>query len=377
MERVVERAASAGVLAQLSSRGDEQLAFWYDKVTGLKSIIAIYDTTLGPALGGVRMFPYPTEEKAVADVLRLAQAMAYKAAAAGLNLGGGKAVILADPAQDKSEGLFRAFGRFVHSLGGRYITTTDVGTVSQDLVWIRAETPHVTGLPEVHGGSGDTSLATALGIWVGMKVCAKHTFGSETLKARRVVVQGVGKVGYRLVEHLVKEGAEVTIADVDEGHVARVAAAFPVSVVSSEAVYAQPCDIFSPNALGAVLNDETIPQLRCAIVAGGANNQLAEERHGALLHRRGILYAPDYVINAGGVINCADELEPGGFRPERALAKVQAIGDTLSQVLALAHQRQLAPAEAADRLAEERIALIGRVHRTYLPTGQAGLPPHL
>ncbi|MBI4496413.1 MAG: Glu/Leu/Phe/Val dehydrogenase [Chloroflexi bacterium] len=344
--------------------GYEQVAFWYDRATGLRAIIAIYDTTLGPALGGVRMYPYPTEQAAVLDVLRLAKAMAYKSAAAGINLGGGKAVIIGDPARDKSEALFRAFGRFVHSLNGRYYTATDVGTTPEDMVFIRQETPFVAGLPEVMGGGGDTSANTALGIWEGLKVCIQEALGRETPEGVRVAVQGLGKVGYRLVEYLVTAGARVTVTDVDPARLRRSTERYPVTVVPPEAIYDVECDVFSPNALGAVLNDHTIPRLRCAIVAGGANNQLAAPHHGRMLHQRGILYAPDYVINAGGVINCYDELE--GYRPERAAARTRTIAHTLAQVIALARSEGLPTADAADRLAEERMRTIGAVHRTYL-----------
>lgn len=355
---------SGGLLAHMAREGGyEQVAFWHDRATGLRSIIAIYDTTLGPALGGVRMYPYTTEEEALTDVLRLSKAMAYKSAAAGLNLGGGKAVIIGDPATDKSEGLFRSFGRFVDSLNGRYYTATDVGTMPDDMVYVRQETPYVTGIPELMGGGGDTSANTAVGLWEAVQVCVREALHRDALAGVRVAVQGVGKVGFRLVEFLVQSGAVVTLTDTDLSHIERVRERFPVSVVEPEAIYDVDCDIFSPNAMGAILNDATIRRLRCAIVAGGANNQLAEPRHARALQERGILYAPDYVINAGGVINCFDEI--GGYRPERAAARARNIGRTLARVFATAQREGLTTAAAADRLAEERMRVIGAVHRTY------------
>ncbi|MCX6020654.1 MAG: Glu/Leu/Phe/Val dehydrogenase [Chloroflexi bacterium] len=360
------RAVSPGLLSYMAGEGGyEQVAFWYDRATGLRAIIAIYDTTLGPSLGGVRMYPYATEDQAVVDVLRLAKAMAYKNAAAGLNLGGGKAVIIGDPAREKSEALFRSFGRFVHSQGGRYYTATDVGTTYDDMVFVRMETPYVTGVPEIMGGGGDTSANTALGIWEGIQVCVREALRREGVAGLRASVQGTGKVGARLAEHLVGGGAIVTVCDTDEGRLERLRSRFPIQVVAPEEIYDVPCDIFAPCALGAVINDETIPRLRCAIVAGGANNQLAEERHGAILQERGILYAPDFVINAGGVINCYDELE--GYRPERAAARTRNIARTLEQVFQLARSERIPTSEAANHVAEERMRVMAAVHRTYKP----------
>ncbi|MGE5542429.1 MAG: Glu/Leu/Phe/Val dehydrogenase dimerization domain-containing protein, partial [Bacillota bacterium] len=288
------------IFKAMAQDGHEQLVFCRNRATGLKAIIGIHDTSLGPALGGCRMWPYKTEEDAIVDVLRLSKGMTYKSAAAGCNYGGGKMVVWGDPQKDKSEAMFRALGRFVEGLDGRFLTGTDVGTVSGDFVWASYETDKVNALPEEYGGSGDSSIITAFGVWKGMKACAKEVFGAESLKDLRIVVQGVGKVGYHLVGHLIDEGASVTIADINKGYVERVTSKYPVKVVDPDAVYDVECDVFSPCALGAVINDDTTKRLKCRIVAGAANNQLKEDRHGQELKARGILYAPDYVINAGG-----------------------------------------------------------------------------
>ncbi|MBM2826162.1 MAG: Glu/Leu/Phe/Val dehydrogenase dimerization region [Dehalococcoidia bacterium] len=353
-----------GLFARMKVGDYEQVALWYDKAVGLRAIIAIHDTTLGPALGGTRMYPYATEDDAIIDALRLARAMTYKCAAAGLNLGGGKAVIIGDPAKDKSEGLFRSFGRFVHSLGGRYITTTDVGTSIEDLIYVREETPYVTGLPENMGGSGGTSRATAVGIVAAMEVCAREALQASSLSGIRVAVQGVGKVGGYLVEFLTEQGAVVTIADVNENRAKEVASQFPAKVVPTPEIHREECDIFSPNGMGGIINDETIPSLRCSIVAGGANNQLAEEHHGDLLQDVGILYAPDYIINAGGVINCAEEMD--GYNLHRAMDRVKGIGRVMERLIAYSKKHSVSVSRAANHLAEERIRTIGQVHRTYV-----------
>ncbi|MSQ15100.1 MAG: Glu/Leu/Phe/Val dehydrogenase [Dehalococcoidia bacterium] len=349
----------------MSSKGYEELVFWNDDAVGLHAILAIHCTVLGPALGGIRMYPYKDEENAVRDVLRLARAMTYKNSAAGLDFGGGKAVIIGDPASQKSEGLFRSFGRFVQSLGGRYITTTDVGTYIEDLLHIRAETKFVAGLPENMGGSGGTSMATAVGIISGMKVCARHALGSSTLSGLTVAVQGLGKVGGYLVEHLVEAGAKVVVTDVNAEAVQETKDRYSVDAVSPDHIFSVECDIFSPNALGGVINWNTILQLRCAIVAGGANNQLGEDADGRALHEKGILYAPDYVINAGGVINCAEEM--AGYNRERAFQRVERIGEAVERVLVLAKKENIPTAEAANRLAQERIRTIAQIHKGFIP----------
>jgi leucine dehydrogenase len=360
-----------GIFDKMAQHRHEQVVFCHDRVSGLKSIIAIHDTTLGPALGGTRMWPYKSEEEMLEDVLRLSRGMTYKSAAAGSNFGGGKAVIWGDPATDKGELLFRALGLFVHSLAGRFITGTDVGTVADDFVHARSVTPYLVALPEEHGGSGDSSLTTAFGVWHGMRACAEEVFGSPSLKGLRVAVQGVGKVGYRLCGYLSEEGAEVIVSDVSEANLNRVKREHKVEVVSPEEIIDTECDIFSPNALGGVVNDETVGRFRTRIVAGAANNQLAEDRHGDELHRRGILYAPDYVINAGGLIQVSEEFP--SFSRERAMRRAAAIYDSLRRIFAICRRDGIAPHKAADVLVEERLAEISGC-RLYLPEpgGTAG-----
>ena len=339
----------------------EQVVFCHDRTSGLRAIIAIHDTTMGPALGGIRMRPYPNEQDALVDVLRLARAMTYKAAVAGIDLGGGKSVIIGDPRADKSEALFRAMGRFIQSLGGRYICATDVGTTTEDLMYVRTETPYVTALPESWGGLGDTSLLTGLTVYLGMKAGAEAVWGSDSLSGRRVLIQGAGKVGMHLMEHLEKEGAVLLVSDVVGANAARAAERFGARVVPPDDIFGVDCDVFSPNALGAILNDETIPRLRCQLVCGGANNQLAEDRHGELLHQRGILYAPDYVVNSGGVISAESETMKAS--KERAESLARRVGDTARRLFRVAQDEGIATSVAADRLARERIARIGELHR--------------
>ncbi|MFZ5824302.1 MAG: Leu/Phe/Val dehydrogenase [Bacillota bacterium] len=358
--------AIMGVFERMMKDGHEQIVFCYDKATGLKAIIAIHDTTLGPALGGCRMWAYPAEEEALDDALRLSKGMTYKSAASGQNHGGGKAVIWGNPKTEKSEELFRAFGKFVGTLGGRFITGTDVGTEKTDFVWSKMESPWFVALPEEYGGSGDSSIITAFGVWKGIKASAMFRWGSDVLKGRRVVVQGLGKVGYHLVEHLTDEGAILTVTDVMEEKVEAVRQAFPnVEAVTPEKIYDIPCDIFSPNALGGVINDETIDRLRCEVVAGSANNQLKELRHGDELHRRGILYAPDYVINGGGLIQVADELM--GYDRDRAFRKTASIYDMLLKIYAISRDEHIPTYLAANRLAERRIDKVAQLNRIYMP----------
>ncbi len=340
----------------------EQLVFNYDETSGLKALICIHDTTLGPALGGTRMWVYEKEEEAIEDALRLARGMTYKAAVAGLNLGGGKGVVIGDPKKEKSEELWRAFGRFVQSLNGRYITAEDVGTSPQDMNFVSMETSSVVGLM---GTSGDPSPFTANGVWHGMQACAEKVYGSRSLKGKKVSVQGAGSVGYYLIKHLVEdEGAEVIVTDIDQDRIELVKKEFGVKAVAPEEIYSADVDIFAPCALGAVINDETLPQLKCKIVAGGANNILAEERHGEEIEKKGILYAPDYVINAGGLINVADELK--GYNKERALQSVAGIYDSVKMVLDIADRDNIPTYKAADRLAEERIEKMGRVRSNFI-----------
>jgi leucine dehydrogenase len=354
------------VFATMEKFDYEQLVFCQDQASGLKAIICIHDTTLGPALGGTRMWNYQTEEDAIEDVMRLARGMTYKNAAAGLNIGGGKTVILGDSRTQKSEELFRALGRFVQSLGGRYITAEDVGTNVQDMDWVRMETKFVTGVSSSYGSSGDPSPMTARGVWFGMKAAAKEIFGTDDLSNKTIAVQGLGHVGNYLVKYLTKEGARLFVTDINPEAVAHVVKETGAVAVNPEDIYKVKADIFAPCALGAVVNDDTIPQLKCQIIAGAANNVLAEERHGVKLHELGILYAPDYVINAGGVINVADELE--GYHYERALKKVEGIYDNVTKVINIAKRDHIPTYQAADRLAEERIGKIGRVRSTFLRT---------
>lgn len=342
----------------------EQLVFCHDNTSGLKAIICIHDTTLGPALGGTRMWTYANEDDAVLDALRLGRGMTYKAAAAGLNLGGGKAVIMGDPGKDKSEELFRAFGRYVQSLNGRYITAEDVGTSVQDMDWVHLETDFVTGVSAAYGSSGDPSPMTARGVWRGMKAAAKEVYGSDSLQGKTVAVQGLGHVGYNLCRYLHEDGAQLIVTDINAENVNRVCNEYGAKAVDPKDIFAVDAEIFAPCALGAVINDETISQFKFKIIAGAANNVLKEERHGEEVHARGILYAPDYVINAGGLINVADELE--GYNYDRALKKVESIYDNIAKVIEIAKRDNIPTYRAADRMAVERIERIGKIRSTFL-----------
>lgn len=342
----------------------EQVVLCYNKSAGLKAIIAIHNTTLGPALGGTRMWTYNNDEEALIDVLRLSKGMTYKAAAAGLNLGGGKAVIIGDPKKDKTECLFRAFGRYVESLNGRYFTAEDVGTDVNDMEFIYMETKYVTGIDVKQGGSGDPSPFTAHGVLMGIKACAKERFGSDSLKGLRVAVQGVGNVGSSLIDLLYKEKAHVIATDSDRDRLKRVADKYNCDTVTPDSIYDVEADIFSPCALGAIINDETIDRLKIQIVAGGANNQLKEERHGNHLREKNILYAPDYVINAGGLMNVYVELE--GYSRERALNMTRGIYVNLLRIFEIAKSENVSTNKAADRVAEERISRIGKIKQSHL-----------
>lgn len=339
------------LFARLAQHAHEQVSFGYDAVSGYRGIIAIHDTTLGPSLGGTRFWNYPTEAEALTDVLRLSRAMTYKAAVAGLRLGGGKSVIIGDHRTVRRADVFRAHGRHIESLGGRYITAEDVGTTPDDMEIVRCETRHVVGL---RGGSGDPSPATAYGVYRGMKACAKERWGSDTLSGKTVAVQGVGNVGWHLCRHLHEEGARLIVSDVDPEKVQRAVSLFGARAVSPAEIYDAPADVFAPCALGAVINDETLPRLQVAIVAGGANNVLAEPRHGDLLEQRGILYAPDYVINGGGLMTVGAELQ--GWTREQSHAKAAEIYDTVLLVLKIAREDGVPTYVAADRLAERRLA---------------------
>ena len=356
--------APSGVFAQAS--GHEQVVFCHDEPSGLKAIIAIHSTALGPALGGTRFYPYASEQDALADVLNLSRGMSYKAALAGLDLGGGKAVIIGDPATIKTEALLRAYGRMVQSLGGRYYTACDVGTYSADMDQVARECDFVTGRTVAHGGAGDSSVLTAYGVFQGMRAAAEATWGAPTLHGRTVGVAGVGKVGHHLVRHLVEDGATVVITDVNPEAVARVQSDHPdVRVVAdADVLVAGELDVYAPCALGSALTDEVVGVLSAKIVCGAANNQLAHEGIEKQLEDRGVLYAPDYMVNAGGLIQVADELE--GFSFDRAKARAEKIFDTTQQVFALATEDGVPPAVAADRLAERRMREVGRLRGIWL-----------
>ena len=341
------------VLHAMEEGAYEQVVWCHDAGTGLRAIIAIHSSALGPALGGTRFYPYPDEGAALVDVLRLARGMTYKAALAGLDLGGGKAVILGDPGHLRSDALLSTYGRFVNSLSGRYVTAEDVGTTQADMDVIRRETSYVTGVSESLGGSGDPSPATALGLAFAMEAVAEHLWGTGSLEGRHLVVVGVGKVGSALVAHLVAAGAKVSVADVDPAKVRAMTARHGVAAVSTDDALTLECDVLAPCALGGVLDASTIPRLRCRAVCGSANNQLAEPEDARRLADAGIVYAPDYVVNAGGVINLADELR--GYDQSRASAGVAAIGRTTTKVLAAAEADGTTTVATADRLAEARI----------------------
>lgn len=355
----------------LKGAGHEQVVFCQDPQSGLKAIIAIYSTALGPALGGTRFYPYADEAAALADVLALSKAMAYKAACAGVDLGGGKAVILGDPTTLKSEALLRAFGRMVESLGGRYYTACDVGTYVQDMDVIAKESRFVTGRSPEHGGAGDSAVLTAFGVFQALRAAAEHTWGAPTLHGRRVAVEGVGKVGHHLVEQLLADGASVVISDVNSAALERVRAAYPsVEVAAVADLPTLDVDVYAPCALGGSVTDALVPRLTAKVVCGAANNQLAHPGVEKELADRGILYTPDYVANAGGLIQVADEaasLFSGGFRFERAKAKAARIYDTTLQIFRTAEDEGVPPAVAADRLAERRMAEVGRLRTVLLP----------
>jgi len=337
----------------------EQVVFCNDRTTGLRAIIGIYSTALGPALGGTRFYPYASEEAALSDVLRLSRGMAYKNAVAGLDLGGGKAVIIGDPHTDKTPELLRAYGRFVESLGGRYVTACDVGTYVADMDVVGETTRFATGRSEENGGAGDSSVLTAFGVFQGMRACAQHLWGEATLKGRTVGISGVGKVGHILAAHLVEDGARVVVADVDRDAVAALRDQHPEveAVADTATLVRSDLDVYAPCALGGALDDATVQALRASVVCGAANNQLVSEGAGGTadqLKARGITYAPDFLVNAGGVIQVSDELH--GFDFERARKGASAIFDHTLEVLETADARGTTPAAAADHVAEERMA---------------------
>jgi len=345
------------IISKMSTMGHEQVLFCNDSLTGLKAIIAIHNTTLGPALGGTRMWAYSNEMEALNDVLRLSKGMTYKNSISGLNLGGGKAVIIGDSRSMKSEALFRRFGKFVESLAGNYITAEDVGISPSDMQWVNMETNYVAGLP---GKSGDPSPVTAYGVYMGMKACAKVQFGSDSLAGKTIAVQGVGHVGEYLVKHLSAEQAKVIITDIHEETLLRVSKQYNAKVVAPAEIYDVPMDIYAPCAMGATINDDTLERLSCSIIAGAANNQLFDEKkHGLEVMKRGIIYAPDYTINAGGVINCFTELE--GLSSEWAHVKAGEIYTTILNIIQRSKEENLPSYQIANQIAEERIGAVGIV----------------
>lgn len=353
------------IFEQLSSYDHEQVVFCRDESVGLKAIIAVHNTSLGPALGGTRMLDYATEAEAVRDVLRLSRGMTYKAAVAGLDLGGGKAVIIGDPSM-KSEPMFRAFGRFVDTLGGRYITAEDMNTTVEDMGNIRRETRWVTGSEAAHGGSGDPSPVTAWGVFHGIRACLEVTYGSPDLTGRTVAIQGVGNVGVWLAKYLHEAGARLLFADVSSRRLATATERFGGRVLEGDEFYKAEADVLAPCAIGGIINPRTIPMLRAPIIAGGANNVLDDERRdGESLSQRGINYAPDYVINAGGLINVYSELK--GYGREKAMQDAANIFDTVKRVINKAKVDGTTTALAANRVAEERIAAVHRLKRVHVP----------
>ncbi len=345
----------------MAQHGHEQLVFCSEPAAGYRGIIAIHDTTLGPALGGTRFWHYASDEEAIVDALRLAKGMTYKAAVAGLNLGGGKSVIIGDNRLARREMIFRAHGRFVESLHGRYITAEDVGTSVEDMEFVHMETDYVTGIA---GGSGDPSPVTAFGVYRGIKASAKEKYGSDDLDGIRVAVQGTGHVGYYLCRDLHDDGADLIVTDIDPERARRVVGDFGAEAVAPDKIYDVDAQIFAPCALGAVVNDDTLERFHFEIIAGAANNQLAEPRHGDALHERGTLYAPDYVINAGGLINVYGELKE--WSQERAHSKAGEIYGTLDQIFELSREQNIPTYLAADRLAERRIETVAKIERTWV-----------
>jgi len=358
------RFEESSVFDKLDFLNHQQVVFCNDEETGLKAIIAIHNTVLGPALGGTRMWHYENETEALNDVLRLSKAMTYKAAITGLNLGGGKAVIIGDSRTDKSEAMMRRFGKFIKNLNGSFITTQDVGTSPKDMAYIKMETAHVTGLPEVMGGSGDLSPITAKGVFMGIKACVKEMFGTDSLAGRSVAVQGTGHVGENLVNLLRAENAKVFVSDISQERLIRVAKKYGAEAVNNNKLFDIDFDVYAPCALGATVNSETINKMKCSIIAGSANNQLADEHtDGKLLLEKGIIFAPDYLINAGGVINCYSELE--GYSKKRTLQLAENIYEATREVLKKSKLENIPTIVAANKIAEKRISDIKKIKASY------------
>lgn len=352
------------IFDELSNTEHEQVVICSDPDTGLRAIIAIHNTTLGPALGGTRMWNYESEEAALRDVLRLSRGMTYKSAISGLNLGGGKAIIIGDARTDKTEALFRAFGRFVDGLGGRYITAEDVGMTEKEMEWIYSETKYVTGIPKALGGSGNPSPVTGYGVYMGAKACAKKAYGSDSLEGKKIALQGAGNVASFFARHASKEGAKLYISDIYDEKAKELAKEVGGELVEPDEIYGLDVDIFTPCALGGVINDDTMKQFKCDIIAGGANNVLDEEdKHGQMLLEKGIIYAPDYVINAGGIINIASELE--GYNEERALNNAGNIYNTITDILNYSEEHNMPAHKASNALAEKRIETVGKIKNKY------------
>jgi leucine dehydrogenase len=354
-------AQATGVFAQVEAMGHEQVAFYYDQPTGLRAIVAVHNTVLGPGMGGTRIWNYANEAEALRDALRLSRGMTFKNAMAGLNLGGGKAVIIGDSRRIKTEALLRLFGKFVNGLSGKYITAEDVGMTDHDMETIALSTKYVSGMPHYRGGSGSPAVMTGLGVYVGMKAAAKKAYGSDSLAGKKIAVQGAGAVSDVLVGYLAKENAQVYVSDVFADKVAAFAKKHGATVVEPDQIYDLPVDIYSPNALGATVNSDTLARLRCQVIAGAANNQLADEKaHGDECLARGIVYAPDFVINGGGVINIATEIE-GSYNREWAQAKTEQIYHTVAEVLDVAHRDGRNAQEVATELAMKRIRQIAHI----------------
>jgi leucine dehydrogenase len=363
-----DRAAAepAMIFEQLDTYGHEQVVYCHNPDAGLKAIIAIHNTVLGPALGGTRMWPYKTEAEALNDVLRLSRGMTYKNAVAGLNIGGGKAVIIGDPATDKSEALFRAFGQAVESLGGRYITAEDVGIDVNDMEFVFRETQYVTGVHQVHGGSGDPSPFTAYGTLQGLLATLNRKFGNEEIGNYSYAVQGLGHVGMEFVKLLKERGAKIFVTDINQALLDKAVSEYGAEAVAPDEIYDVDADVYSPCALGATINEDTLPRLKAKIICGSANNQLANDAIGDEVGKRGILYAPDYAVNAGGVMNVSLEIE--GYNRERAMRMMRTIYHNLTRIYEIAERDGIPTYRAADRMAEERIELIGKLK---LPLGRA------